>query len=351
MGDPIAEVLRREAAIIARRWRDELGPESAIADQAPELLAALADSLDGDPRRVERAFGSLVERPALERLGYGIGLETLTRETGQLRVAVMRELLGLPPTRELCESLARLHEALDRGMTEAVRRYAARREEVRDLFIGILGHDLRDPLTSIRITARILAQDPLTRGHAERIDQACARMQRLVDDVLDFARGHLGGGIPAMPVAADMGALCRAAADELAAANPRRPITVELYGDLRGEFDRDRVVQALANLLSNAVHHGTGPIELVARGGPHAIVTEVTSHGPPIPRAVLARIFDPFAHAPSLTGSSAGLGLGLYIVEQIVLAHRATIDVRSAGDATTFSIRWPRSHAVQRRAS
>ncbi|HEY1558384.1 MAG TPA: HAMP domain-containing sensor histidine kinase [Kofleriaceae bacterium] len=345
MGDPIADVIRRDAATISRHWRDEIGGEPAIGDQAPELLAAIADWLDGDQAPVVRAFGSLVDRPALQRLGYGIGLETLTRETSQLRAALLHQLLALAPT---CESLARLHEAIDRGMTEAVRRYAEQREEVRDLFIGILGHDLRDPLTTIRITGRMLAKQPQLQEHAARIDQACARMQRLVDDVLDFARGHLGGGIPALPSPADMGSLCRAAADELAAANPRRHIAVTLHGDLHGSFDRDRVVQVMSNLLSNAVHHGTGAVELAARGEPDAIITEVTNHGPPIPPAVLARIFDPFSHAAT---PSAGLGLGLYIVEQIVRAHGATIAVRSEGDATTFAIRWPRVRAAQRKAS
>ena len=348
MGDRVAELIRRDAALVAKRWRVEVGGEGVIADQVPALLDALAAWMDGDPSPVEHAFGALVEVPALERLGYGIGLETLTRETSQLRVVLLRELLRDPATPELCASLTRLHEGMDRGIGEAVRRYAERREEVRDLFIGILGHDLRDPLTTIRIVARILAQSPSLRGHSDRIEQACVRMQRLVDDVLDFARGHLGGGIPALPSPTDMGKLCRTAADELAAAHPGRRLTVDLHGDLHGNFDRDRVVQALANLLSNAIQHGTGAIELSARetddGG--AIVTAVTSHGPPIPASVLAHIFDPFARGPNPGG---GLGLGLYIVQQIAQAHGATCEVKSSGDRTTFTIRWPRARAAAHR--
>jgi signal transduction histidine kinase len=348
MGEPVAELLRRDAALITRRWRAEAGAEPALAGQIPELLAAIADWMEGDPGRVQRAFGALVETPALQRLGYGIGLETLTSETTKLRVVVMRQLLALPPTPELAGSLIRLHEAMDVGIAAAVRAYALRREEVRDLFIGILGHDLRDPLGSIRITARILGRNPRLRGHAERIEEACARMQRLVDDVLDFARGHLGGGIPAAPAPTDMGTLCKTAADEIKAAHPQRPLAVALHGDLHGNFDRDRVVQALSNLLSNAVQHGLGPIELAAHETPEreAIVTAVTSHGPPIPADVLARIFDPFSRAAT---SHAGLGLGLYIVQQIAQAHGATCDVHSSREGTTFAIRWPRGHVVAHR--
>ena len=348
MGDPVAELIRQGASQITRAWRDEVGREPALADQVPELLEALAAWMDGDPAPVERAFGALVEGPALERLGYGIGLETLTRETSQLRLVMLRELLRDPATPELCASLGRLHEGMDRGIGEAVRRYAERREEVRDLFISILGHDLRDPLTSIRVIARILGKDPALRGHAERIEQACERMQRLVDDVLDFARGHLGGGIPALPSPTDMGALCRAAADEIAAANPQRPLRLELHGDLHGDFDRDRVIQALANLLSNAVQHSAGSIELSASetADGSAIVTAVTSHGAPIPPAVLAHIFDPFARGPTPAG---GLGLGLYIVQQIAQSHGAACEVRSTAQATTFAIRWPRPHPIEHR--
>jgi signal transduction histidine kinase len=172
-------------------------------------------------------------------------------------------------------------------------------------------------------------------------------MQRLVDDVLDFARGHLGGGIPAAPAPGDMGDLCRAAAREVAP-HEDRPLTLDLRGDLHGDFDRDRVIQALANLLSNAVQHGTGPIELAAYETVErdAVITAVTSHGPPIAPDVLARIFDPFARAGTSLG---GLGLGLYIVQQIAQAHGAICDVHSSGEATTFAIRWPRAHRVAQR--
>ena len=350
MGDPVAELIRREAATIARRWREEVGHPPVLAGHVGELLGALAAWMDGDRDQVIRTFGAIVEGPALERLGYGIGLETLTRETSQLRLVLLREILREPTSRELCVSLTRLHEGMDRGIGEAVRRYADRREEVRDLFIGILGHDLRDPLTSIQIIARVLGREPTLREHAERIEQACARMQRLVGDVLDFARGHLGGGIPALPAPADMGQLCQSAADEIAAAHPQRPLTVDLQGDLHGDFDRDRVVQAIENLLSNAVHHGTGPIELAARetADGSAIVTSVTSHGPPIPAGLLAHIFDPFARGHTTRG---GLGLGLYIVQQIAQAHGASCEVRSSAKGTTFAIRWPRAQKqLQRRA-
>ena len=339
MGDPIANLIRGQAATIAADWHREVDRDPVLADQGPALLAALADWMDGDPAQVDHAFGAMVDSPAFARLGYGIGLETLTGELSKLRVAVLRKLVDTASPQQLI----RLNEGLDRGISEAVRHCAERREQVRDLFIGILGHDLRDPLTTIRIVARILGKSSKLKPHADRIEHACSRMQRLVDDVLDFARGHLGGGIPAMPAPADMAALCRAAADEIAAANPTRPLDVKIQGDLHGNFDRDRVIQALANLLSNAVHHGTGPIELAAYENGAMIVTSVTNHGAPIPPGMLAHIFDPFARGWT---PHAGLGLGLYIVQQIAQAHGTTCNVTSSPEATTFTIRWPRALAL-----
>jgi signal transduction histidine kinase len=363
--DVVADFLRREAARLADRWEDEVRralpalrelSRPVLVDHVHEFLRGLADWIDGKTDLADRAFGRLVQGHALQRLGYGVGLETLTREYSKLRVVLLRELLAIPSTPANRESLVRLHEGMDRAINEATRRYATRREEVRERFISILGHDLRDPLSTVVISANTLVDndqlDTESRQIATRIVRACDRMQRMISDVLDFARGHLGGGIPVHPALADMGEVCRAAADELAAANPQRPIAVRIEGDLRGAFDRDRVHQAIANLLSNAIQHGEGPIELRAYETPdhRAVITEVESHGAVIPARVRDRIFEPFSEADP-DAPRQGLGLGLYIVHQIALAHGALSEVESTEQATTFSIRWPRTPGTARRAA
>jgi signal transduction histidine kinase len=349
----VAEYLRRERARIAERWRAELRSEDraqqpVLLSNIQEFLEGLADWIDGNTATADQAFGRLVEGSALTQLGYGVGIETLSREYSKLRVVLLRELLELPPSDETRTELIRMHEGMDRAVTEAMRRYAARRDEVRERFISILGHDLRDPLATVTISANALASSSqMRREHrlvAARIRRACDRMQRMIDDVLDFARGHLGGGIPANPTLNDLGEICHTAVDEIAAANPQREITLEITGDLRGPFDRDRVIQALVNLVSNAIHHGDGPIEVTATEATHqrTLITTVTSHGPVIPANVLAQIFDPFSGGDPSSPRS-GLGLGLYIVNQIALGHGATCKVTSTEAGTTFSIRWPRS--------
>jgi signal transduction histidine kinase len=361
--DCIASFLRTEQARIARLWEDEVRAElpslrgmtrPVLLDHLHEFLDGLADWIEGNTEAAEHAFDVLVSGHALQRLGYGVGLETLTREYSKLRMILMRELHELSANASARESIVRLHEGMDRAISDAMHRYAMRREEVRERFITILGHDLRDPLATVTISSKMLAANPaLEKEHrmiAARIGRACNRMQRMINDVLDFARGHLGGGIPANPSLNDMGEIVKAAADEAVGANPQRAITCDVHGDLRGAFDRDRVHQAITNLIGNAVNHTHDAIEITAfeADDGRAVVTEVTSHGEPIPEDIRRRLFDPFA---SFDGAAPrkGLGLGLYIVQQIALAHGGTCDVRSDATGNTFSIRWPRTPGAERR--
>lgn len=365
MSTAVSNFLRTQQVRIAERWEQEVHADlpalrklsrPVLYDHLPEFLDGLASWIDGDTQLAEVAFERLAQGHALQRLGYGVGLETLTREYSKLRVVLCRLLMEVPPTDEAREAMVSLHEGLDRAINEAMHRYATRREEVRERFVAILGHDLRDPLSTVVISANVLAANPALKPEhrvvASRIVRACDRMQRMISDVLDFARGHLGTGIPANPTLNDMGEICRAAADEITGANPQREVTIELNGDLRGAFDRDRVHQAITNLLANAVHHSEGKIEVRAyeTEDRHAVITEVTSHGDVIPEDLRHRLFDPFAQA-DVAGPRRGLGLGLFIVQQIALAHGGLCDVKSDEQGTTFSIRWPRVPGHERRAA
>ena len=361
----VSDFLRSQQRRIALRWEEEVRADlpakrikqkPALFDHLPEFLDGLANWIDGNTELAEHAFGRLADSQALQRLGYGVGLETLTCEFSKLRVVIARLLMEVPPTDESREALVRLHEGMDKAINEAMHRYAMRREEVRERFVAILGHDLRDPLSTVVISANTLAANPSLKPEhrvvASRIVRACDRMQRMINDVLDFARGHLGTGIPANPTPNDMGEICRAAADEIIGANPQREVAVDLQGDLRGAFDRDRVHQAITNLLANAVNHSEGSIEIRAyeSADRQSIITEVTSHGDLIPDELRARLFDPFAQG-DLAGPRRGLGLGLFIVQQIAIAHGAHCDVTSDETGPTFSVRWPRSPGQERRVA
>jgi len=363
--NPVSDFLRREVVRLTSQWeadaRATLPPLASMTrpmliDHLPELLDGLAAYVEGDANRADRGFDALLLGHALQRLGYGVALETLIKEYTSLRAILLRELLAVA-TPEARELLVRMNEGLDLAIGRALQFYADRRDRIRERFISILGHDLRGPLSTIVMSAELLrAGAPDTNAIADRVTRASERMRRMIDDVLDFARGHLGGGIPANPRLDDLGDICRHAVDEARGGTAGRTIELVTRGDLKGPFDRERVTQAIANLIANAIEHGTGPIEVRAEEADdaHHIVCSVTSQGPQIPEDTLRQLFDPFARAQDKTPSGrkkrTGLGLGLYIVYQIALAHGATCNVTSEDGSTTFTIRFPRVPGPPRQA-
>ncbi|XHF15178.1 GAF domain-containing protein [Archangium gephyra] len=230
-----------------------------------------------------------------------------------------------------------------------------RTAEFRERFMSIVSHDLRNPLNAILLSANaLLRSEDLGERHvkgARRIIASAERMKRMISDLLDFARGRLGGGIPISPRALELTALCREVVEELEAGRPGREVELEVEGDLQGEWDADRLSQLLINLGKNALDYS--PEESRVRFSLHGengfVRLEVHNEGPPIPPERLGSIFEPFrrfseeAQSPT---STSGLGLGLYIVQQIVLAHGGSVSVRSTQEeGTTFTVRLPRHGA------
>jgi len=216
----------------------------------------------------------------------------------------------------------------------------------REQFIAILGHDLRTPLTAISISAQALRHLALASPYGAMvvaIDQTSRRMVSLVSDVMDFARGRLGSGIPLVRRPCDLAAVFAEIVGEIERTAPDRTIRFTTTGDLTGEWDAGRLGQVMTNLLANAVRHGQDPITVTLTGSPDDVALRVSSHGPAIPAEVRTRLFEPFVRATNAR-TGAGLGLGLYIVSEIVHAHDGTVGVTSDDDATTFTVRLPRAH-------
>ena len=355
--NPVSQFLRSQLTPIQKAWEALITARlpmlhvldrSTLIDHLPEFLVGLAAWIEGDEVAGRRGFEVLAEGHALQRLGHGIELQVLTTEYQLLRLVLQTELLKLECTDEVRKLVIRVNEGLDFATTEAVHRYSARRDEVRERFIGILGHDLRNPLSSIVLASAGIAAVPCTHAkhasNASIIQRSAERMQRMIGDVMDFAQAHLGEGIPAKPVACDISALAIEAAHELQLAHPGRDVRVETSGDLRGYWDRDRVIQALSNLIGNAIQHGVDPIEVLVAEQPDrlSVITRVTNRGPTIDAVHLTQLFQPFG--PNLDDGPrrSGLGLGLFIVQQIAIAHGALCTVTSADGVTSFEIIWPR---------
>ena len=215
--------------------------------------------------------------------------------------------------------------------------------EFRELFIGILGHDLRNPLSSIGLSASLLRKhghlDARDEKNLTRIIDGGQRMTRMIAQLLDLTRGRLGGGFPLETKLADLGQVCHEVVAEFAT-----PIGVEIAGDVRGIWDRDRLAELLSNIVGNAIEHaepGT-PLTMLAFPDGADVVVEISNRGKPIPREVLPTIFEPFRRARQREKSASGnLGLGLYIAKQIVISHGGTINARCLDGTTTFTIRLP----------
>jgi signal transduction histidine kinase len=181
-----------------------------------------------------------------------------------------------------------------------------------------------------------------------RVISSAERMKRMISDLLDFARGRLGGGIPLSPGPLDLASLCREVAEELEAGRPGREVGLELEGDLQGEWDADRLSQLLINLGKNALDYSPEEtsVRFTLHGDGECVRLEVHNWGPPIPPEQLGSIFEPFrrfADEERSPSSTSGLGLGLYIVEQIVRAHGGEVSVRSTEEeGTRFTVRLPR---------
>jgi signal transduction histidine kinase len=220
----------------------------------------------------------------------------------------------------------------------------------REEFIGVIGHDLRNPLAAIRTGVHLLAKraalDPPDVALVERVASSADRMSRMIDDLLDFTRGRLGGGIPLRRTFVDLRHLCTDVIEEMQTARGR-PVRLDVDGDPRGHWDSDRLAQLLSNLVGNALQHSPADslVRVRVRGEGAFAAIEVNNAGV-IPREQLPQMFEPFRRGEN---ASDGLGLGLYIVERIVSAHAGTITVRSDADqGTTFEVRLPRRRTSDR---
>lgn len=245
------------------------------------------------------------------------------------------ELIGqhLAARERLAQSQAALLDARQAG-------------ELREQFIAVLGHDLRNPLASIDGAARLIAKTPIddrARDLLEAMRHSVGRMAGLIDNVLDLARGRLGGGLVLEPKPAPkLGETLAHVVTELRLAYPHRAIEAEIAISRLVEVDERRVAQLLSNLLANAVSHGSdaAPIRVAATTGPRGLEIVVANAGPPIPEAARRQLFQPFVRAGA-NPHGQGLGLGLYIAAEIAKGHGATLDVASDATETRFTFRMP----------
>jgi len=248
----------------------------------------------------------------------------------------------------LANALARRHADRDRRIQHEL----AQALEFRELVMGILGHDLRSPLGAasglVQLVLRHEGLSEVLRRRVTAVSQSMDRMNGLIGTLLDFTESRFKGGVTIARTAVDLQWTCDRVVDEQLAENPGRTIQQRCHGPLAGDWDPVRIEQVFSNLLSNALKHGdpARPVEVTLRGECSDVaVLEVTNFGAPIPPEMLGQLFEPFRRGPtSEPGGRRGLGLGLYIVRQIALAHGGSVEVESTTErGTRFTVRLPRN--------
>ena len=292
----------------------------------------------------------------LQRLEHGFDLVQMVSEYRALRASVSRlwtnEMDGFD---HQASDMIRFNESMDQILAESVERFTEKVGRDKDLFLGVLGHDLRNPLSAIKMGAVLLerSETMTARDHnlVVTISRSADRMAQMVHDLLDFTRTRLGARLPISAARCDVCTICNHIADEMRTAHPDRPISVAYDGDCAGQWDASRIEQLVSNLVGNAIQHGFRgtPVNITLQGSPtENVILSVLNRGPVIPELQRRTIFDPLVRGldPATDADvhqRTSLGLGLYISKEIADAHGGTIDVTSSElEGTAFRVVLPK---------
>jgi signal transduction histidine kinase len=340
--------------------------EAALLDHGRLILEEIASDMrrpQDDEERQEKSQGNGSGSPSSgmpsrshgrQRERQGFEVEQMVAEYRALRATVLR-LWGAASDRvqvDDLEDVTRFNEAVDQAIAESLGTFVAEVDKARDLFLGMLGHDLRGPLSTIASSAALeLHSRPDDAQRAAVILRSVAQMKALLDDLVEYTRHRLGSGLTIDPASLQLGQFARETLDEIAAVSSGRVLDLEVEGNLEGEWDARRLHQALSNLVFNALKYGlpSAPIRIRLDGtGADEVVVAVENTGKPIPRRLLPTIFEPLVRAGGEDDGAdsqvagANLGLGLFVVREIAHAHGGTIEVTSDDSATRFALRLPR---------
>lgn len=337
----------------------------ALRDHAQQILEAVVKDLSASQSDEAQAAKSMGRVPKLIdaretaaqthgflRAQSGFDISQITGEFRALRASVLRLwIAACGADSPHLGDLIRFNEAIDQALAESVAFFSEKAEEVRNLLLGMLGHDMRTPLQAIQMTATYIAA--LNAGTkvseaAAHLINSSTRMKALLDELVEFNRDTLGVGIRIARTQVDLAALFADELDELRAAYPQRQLEMEVTGDTRGLWDGHRLQRLLGNLVVNALKYGTqdAPVRVVVAGNESSVHFEVRNSGTAVDQATLEQLFEPLKRGPhreNRYNSDAGLGLGLYVAREIAKAHGGEIKARCENTETVFAVRLPRS--------
>ncbi len=344
----------------------------ALRDHSQEILNFIARDIESNQTasqqsKKSKGLGpeeggskdSAAQTHAKLRSESGFDMVQMASEYRALRASIIklwtREWIQVEPT-DLSD-LIRFNEAIDQALMESVISFKEKVEYSKDMFIGILSHDLRNPLGAIATSCELLlAKGGLSEEQvslASQIETSTKRISQMIADLMDLTRITLGTGIPISVVPMDIGVVAKQAVDEIQAFYPDRVILFIKTGNLEGTWDNIRILQIFSNLIGNAVKYGmeNSPISVTITGKPEEITIEIHNEGKAIPPDKMSAIFDSFTRIVKegeKRDVSTGLGLGLYIAKEIVIAHGGKIAVTSSEkEGTIFTVRLPRIELLQ----
>jgi signal transduction histidine kinase len=368
----IAQFIRSHPDEIEARWEhfakalSSSGPDLSVwtlRDHLREILLAMADNMESPQslrEQSEKSKGNEARGDALDRisalharmrLNSGFNLEQAISEYRALRSSILFLWVQSRPEGEdvILPEVTRFNETIDQAIAEIIRRYADRAERYSDVFLGVLTHEVRNPLNVIQLSGQGLKAAALEEAQSrsvERILRAVDTVDGLMNDLVILVRSRMRVPLPLTRAAADLGEICEQTLEDVRASHSNVVIELEKIGDLRGNWDRDRLGQVIFNLVTNAVIHASGKqIRIAAEGRGPDVELRVTNQGSPIPPDLQNSIFDPFVRREVASPGyiKSGLGLGLFIVREIVTGHEGTVEVASTeSEGTTFTVRLPR---------
>ncbi|MED7669859.1 sensor histidine kinase [Pseudomonas moraviensis subsp. stanleyae] len=325
---------------------------AALRDHAEQMLRAIVIDLrtrQTVSEQLAKAHGqaprddeeTAAETHAVTRLMAGFTIDQMVSEYRALRTSVLSQWLRQVKDGKSVnvDDMTRFNEAIDQALAESIASYSRAVEASRNVFLGILGHDLRTPLGAILLGAdrlrRTESADPRSSKVARQIYASVQRASQIVGDLLDLTRCQMGPGIPVKKALIDLSPLCERVIEEIRAFHPQANVVFETKEPVMGAFDGARMEQVFSNIISNAVTHGDNqlPVTVGLQAGQDCAVFTVHNGGEPIAEDVLPFIFNPMGRFSQRSvvdhGPVAGLGLGLFIASEIVASHAGSIEVSS----------------------
>ena len=333
--------LRNDIPLILRDIVADLRTPQSAAEQRDKAQGRTAHATS--PESAASSHGR-------SRADDGFGVNQMIAEYRALRASVLRlwaadqALSG-----DAIDDMMRFNEAIDQAVAESLLEFSRTVESWRNVFLGALGHDLRGPLAAVVGTAELLADTAQGTPHAHqaaRILSGGQHLSRLVDGLLDYSKSTLGAGMPLHRIACDLGEAVAAELDLLRAALPEAPLRLQVQGATHGYFDDARIREAVHNLVTNAATYGqrAAPIDVALTGDARSVRIAVSNAGQPLSSDALHALFDPLRRGslPAHKGEHASLGLGLFLVREIAIAHGGDVAAHVGEGVTTFVIHLPR---------